>query len=198
MANVVPQPETTPEREEELVHAQNGKPIAPLSEALKDLLVDILDQTFDASFFQKIKAAEDAKFTGEYLDHWKNGQLKIKATLKEGKVDGHVHGWFPDGFEAFKAFFYENMKVGIHMVFYPKKSPEPELEKIARIYTFDFKGKLDNRQTSEFQNGKLKSMVRFKHGLLHGHLSMYNGERVCIKECDYEEGKLVVNKSKKR
>lgn len=189
---------TTPEREEEIVTICANRESAPLSEALLELIQDISDQTFTKDFFAKIIQLEEKKFTGEYIDHWENGKLKIKAFFKEGKVDGHVHGWFENGEEAFKAFFYENIKAGIHFAFFPYGAPRRCPMGIARRLSYDFEGRLDGEQESSEYDGGLKSLIRYKHGLLHGSKVLYNSERKCIKDEFYEEGKLVPGKTTER
>jgi len=196
MGNVVFQPQTTPEFEEKLVYDQAQKPVAPLSIALKELIAGVLDQTFDEAFFKKIETKEKENFTGEYTDYWKNGQLKIQANFINGKVDGHVHGWFPDGLEAFKAFYYENKKVGIHMVFYPSGGPEVYSMRFARLFCFDFNGQLDREQIAKYRTGRLKSSIEYKHSVKEGSHILWNADEVRIKDEKYGKGKLLKMKPK--
>ena len=185
------QPQTTPEEEVKILTACGEKTHAPLSEALPELIQGISDQTFDKDFMKKIAEAEAKKFTGEYVDHWENGGLKIKAYFKEGKVDGHVHGWFSDGAEAFKAFFYENQKVGIHIAFYPKGAPRRHFMGLARIVCYNFEGRLDGEQVSSYYDANLKVLLRYKNGILHGKKSLCWNNPECDKEEIYEDGKLI-------
>jgi len=192
------QPQTTPEQEEAIVDACGKKPSAPLSEALQELIQGISDQTFGKDLFEKIIALEKKKFTGEFVDFWENGQCKIKTIFKEGKVDGHVHGWFPDGNEAFKGFFYENTKAGVHIAFFPKGAPRRSYSGIARIFSYNYEGLFDGAQESSKYDGKLKSYITYKHGGLHGSKILYNQERKCIKDEFYEDGKLIPGKTTER
>ncbi|NGX47347.1 MAG: hypothetical protein K1000chlam3_00720 [Chlamydiae bacterium] len=189
------QSQTTPEMEEEIVKACAKKSTAPLSEALEELIRGISDETFDKDFIEKIKQAEAKKHTGKYEDYWDNGKLKIRAYFKDGKVDGHVHGWFHNGEEAFKAFFYENTKVGIHLAFYPYKDYNPFSSKIARRISYNFVGQLDREQESSDYEERLKTLIRYKHGVLHGGTCAYNQERKCVKDEFYEEGKFIPGKT---
>jgi hypothetical protein len=172
------QPQTTPQQEEAIVDACAKKPSAPLSEALFELIQGISDQTFEKDFFEKILALEKKKFTGEFVEHWENGQYKIKANFKDGKVDGHVHGWFSDGNEAFKGFFYENTKAGVHIAFYPKGAPRDS-----------------GKQKSLYYDGNLKTLVTFEHGISHGTRVLYNQNSKCIKDEFYEDGKMIPGKT---
>lgn len=188
------QPETTPQIEEEIVEACGKKTAAPLSETLELLVHGISNEIFDKNFIDKIAQAEANQFTGEYLDYWENGQLKIKAYFKSGKVDGHVHGWFPHGQEAFKAFFYENTKVGTHMAFFDGGPSKPDWTvRFARLFNYNYDGQLDGEQESSFRKGgkTLKTLARYKHGLLHGSRLMYTQTRERIRDEFYQEGELV-------
>jgi len=189
------QPWTTPEKEEAVVTEAEKKTCAPLSEALYQLIEGISDETFDKAFFDKIVQKEEEKVTGEYTDHWENGQLKIKASFKEGKVDGHVHGWFSDGEEAFKAFFYENKKAGIHIAFHPCGAPRRCHVGIARLLSYNFEGQLHGEQRSKEYGGRLKTLITYKLGILDGSTSMYDLERRCVRDEFYEDGKLVPGKT---
>ncbi len=192
------QPQTTPEQEEAIVNACGSKPSAPLSEALQELIQGISDQTFGKDLFEEIVALEKKKFTGEFVDFWENGQCKIKVIFKDGKVDGHVHGWFPDGDEAFKGFFYENTKAGIHIAFFPKGAPRWLYNGTARILSYNYEGQLDGRQVSSEYDGKLKTIFKYKHSVLDGSYVMYNKERNCIKDEFYENGKLIPGKTSEK
>lgn len=186
MGNIVHQEPTTPEFEEELVFKLTNEPCTPFSEALKALISGISDQTFNTALFDKIREKEKEQYSGDFVDYWDTEKIKIKATFLNGKVNGHVHGWFPDGNEAFKAFYHENIKVGVHMAFFPKGGPKIANQAVARILCFDFSGKLDRSQTSEYQNGRLKTHISFKHGLLDGKLQLYKKNGSLTKACEYK------------
>ncbi len=189
------QPQITPEQEEAIVNSCGSKPSAPLSKALQELIQGISNQTFGKDLFEKIIALEKKKFTGEFVDYWENGQCKIKAFFKNGKVDGHVHGWFPDGNEAFKGFFYENTKAGVHIAFHPKGAPRWYFGGCARILSYDYAGLLDGEQRSKEYDGKLKTFIAFKHGVPNGSRILYNQDRKCIKDEFYEDGKFIPGKT---
>ena len=182
---------TTPEEEYRIL-LQNGKTThAPLSKALKELITGIGDRYFDETFFQKLEEAEATQFDGEYLDRWPSGQLKIKAIYKNGKVDGHVHGWYEDGLEAFKAFFYEEMKVGIHIAFFPYEGPYRRWsEAVARLINYNLKSQLDEKQLSNYYDGRLKSYIIYKKSLQNGELSFYDASRQCLRKESYKKGRL--------
>ncbi len=184
------QPETTPEREEEIVRQVAKEKSAPLSRALFQLIEGISDQTFDEAFFAKIKKLEAEKFTGEFTDYWDNGQLKIRANFKEGKVDGHVHGWFSEGPEAFKLFFYENVKAGIFLAFYPHTGERLDSVRLARKFSYNFEGELDSDQSSFYKKRELKSFAQYCHGTLDGRYSTWNLDD-SIKQEVYKNGKLI-------
>ena len=205
-SEIIVQPQTTPQVEDAIVLQAGKRPIAPLSVALQELIQKISDKTFDKKFMDRIAKKEAEKFTGKYIERWDNGQIKIKTYFNKGKVDGHVHGWFSDGQEAFKAFFYENKKAGIHMAFFPSKTIiKHTTKRIGRILAYDYEGRLDGTQQSSYydpvkgypHNGnvsRLKSLSRYKQGVLHGKNIMYDPLRKCIKDEFYENGKLIPGK----
>lgn len=187
------QPWTTPQQEEEIILEAGKTTHQPLSEALSHLIKGISDQTFNQEFFSRIKKLEKEQYTGEYTEKWENGQLKIQVQFKNGKVDGHVHGWFDDGIEAFKAFFYENKKAGIHIAFYPVGLPRRQSGGIARLLCYDMEGKLDYHQEASHYDGRLKLIMRYVSGIREGKSGMYDAEGKCLKKEEYRDGKLVNN-----
>ena len=170
--------------------ASGMKPITPLSDALPLLIKGISDNYFGKDLINKISQTESNHFTGIFIDHWENGQKKITAPFKNGKVDGHLHGWYPDGQEAFKGFFYENKKVGIHIAFYPNGVPRRAGSGIARLLTYH-NGNLDNQQMSCYYDGYLKTIAFYNNGFLDGPKELYFQDGKPIKKERYENGKLL-------
>ena len=183
-------PPTNPEQEEQILMASGMKPITPLSEALPLLIKGISENYFGKDLINKITQAEASHFTGTFIDHWENGQKKITAPFKNGKVDGHLHGWFPDGEEAFKGFFYENKKVGIHIAFYPNEVPRRASSGLARVLAY-WDGILEGTQKARYYDGHLKTILRYKNGVLNGETGLYSQDGTLIKKEWYENGKFI-------
>lgn len=174
------------DEEVEVIKTFGATTHAPLSATLRLLLKGVSDATFDEAFLKKIEAAEKKRFTGEYTDAWANGQLKIKAFFKNGKVDGHVHGWYENGNEAFKAFFYENKKVGIHLAFDHSGRTSP-----VRRIRYNLDGQLDGHQETTHQIGALKVLMEYKKGVLDGRFVLVPEMDKCTMRADYKNGKLI-------
>ncbi len=65
---------------------------------------------------------ERTQDSAEYLEYWDDGQIKVKAAFKNGWADGHVHGWYKSGCDAFKAYFNEGIKQRVHFAFFSFKN----------------------------------------------------------------------------
>ena len=84
---------------------------------------------------------EKAQHSGEYTEYWSNGQIKVKAAFKNGLADGHIHGWYENGCDAFKAYFSEGIKQGSHMAFFPPKRCGGPTVNYGRIFSYNEQGK---------------------------------------------------------
>lgn len=185
--------ETSPEKEFEYIQECAKSTHAPLSVVLRDLTVGISDESFDEAFIAKIAALEKKAFDGEYVEHWGNGQLKIRAFFKKGKVDGHVHGWYQDGKEAFKAFFYEEKKVGVHLAVAPY-APRRCNGGPVRLRYYNEEGKLDGQQQADYLVGWLKTIAAYENGVLNGRVEFcYSPDLGSndVEEREYKDGKLI-------
>ncbi|MCI0382423.1 MAG: hypothetical protein L0207_05170 [Chlamydiae bacterium] len=187
----------SPGQEQELLGI-DGKNVSPrtLLAAIKELIGGISDTYFGEEFFKKIAKAQGEKSTGEYEERWENGQIKIKAFFKNGFVDGHLHGWYSDGQDAFKGYFKEGKKLGIHIAFYPPGEGRRASDPIARVLTFSEEGKIDDEQTVLFPDGRLKALITYKNGVLDGQTILLDEEGKRIKEWTYKKGKLVTERLK--
>lgn len=191
--NKLPMP-LTPEKEYEQLTTCAKSSHLTLAEAVKELTQGITDPHLKEDFIHKIAEIEASKPEGELVLNYENGQAKMKAFFKKGKPDGHVHGWYQNGTEAFKGYFAEGKKIGIHIAFFP-----PEISKstnnIGRLLVYNREGKLEGEQNTLHPDGSLKVFVTYKNGLLDGKTLLYNENRKLIKECHYEKGKLITEKS---
>jgi antitoxin component YwqK of YwqJK toxin-antitoxin module len=94
-----------------------------------------IDSYFEKEFIEKIRESVKKQPTGEYVEYWGNGVLKAKLPYKDGKPNGHIHGWYDNGRDAFKGFFTEGVKQGIHITFY--RTEEKDHTNQARILVYD-------------------------------------------------------------
>jgi antitoxin component YwqK of YwqJK toxin-antitoxin module len=163
-----------------------------LSGGIRELITGVSDSSFEDTL-QKIEEREKKQFDGEYVEYWDNGQMKVKGAIKNGFADGHIHGWYKNGYDAFKAFFHEGLKQGVHMAFFPVKNTcSPETNQ-GRILSYNEEGKAYGRQETSYpKSNALEAIMRFKDGLIDGEASLYaerpNG---LIEKRKYELGKLI-------
>ncbi len=191
-------------KQEELILAQYGSgdelKILALSssnfcnsvaEAIRERIKGVAEKYFDEEFFKKIAAKELESSTGEYTEYWPNGELKVKVQWKNGKPDGHMHGWYPDCTEAFKGYFKEGLKQGCHMTFFPYETSG----RLAATYYYNAAGQLHGEQATRYLGGwGLKASVPYQNGLLHGKVSLWRAEGGSLREWEYDQGKLVTPK----
>jgi antitoxin component YwqK of YwqJK toxin-antitoxin module len=61
------------------------------------------------TYYQK---GETTPYSGEVVDHDSNGTLVLKATILNGKYDGHYISWFPNGQKQDEGDYKNDKKVG--------------------------------------------------------------------------------------
>ena len=92
-----------------------------VEEAIRERVGGIAEKYFDEEFFKTLAEKQLEQPNGEYIGYWPNGELRVKVQWKNGKPDGHMHGWYPDCTEAFKGYFKEGLKQGVQIsCFHPK------------------------------------------------------------------------------
>ncbi len=179
----------SPEKEAEMLAACGQKEKVSFSEALRELLPGIAEHYFDEKYFQKIAKLEEEKFDGEYIDKWENGQMRTKVTFKNGIPDGHFHGWYPNGGEAFKGYLDEGKKRGIHISFFYEDPVYYTSSPIGRLLYYNEKGQLHGNLESCYPRGRLKAFVQYYNGEKDGKLLLYNSEYDLYFEKYYKVGK---------
>jgi hypothetical protein len=178
----------TREWESKVLGIQYG--VTTLDNAVDEMVSGLIDEIFDKKFIGRIKSEIDKNRVGEgeYLEYWPNGNLKARLPYKEGKAHGHLHGWHKNGKDAFKGFFHEGLKQGIHITFFEAESRE-NLNK-ARLLTYSDKGKLDGDQNTYHPNGRLWICIPYKKGIAHGALEGWDGNRKPFLAAQYKKGVL--------
>jgi len=166
----------------------------PLSEGVRELITGVADSSFEDTL-QKIVDMEKTQTNGEYVEYWDNGQTKVKGVLKNGFADGHVHGWYKNGASAFKGFFHEGLKQGVHMAFFPEKNTcSPESNK-GRILSYNESGKAHGTQETSYPIGKgggLEATMYYQDGLIDGEVELYEAhQKGLIEKRKYDLGKLI-------
>lgn len=133
-----------------------------------------------------IKLRADFNRSGPYVEYWNNGQKKIEIAYKTGKFNGHVHCWYKNGMDAYKGYYRENLKQGIHIIFYP--SDDKTRTFYSKILSFNENGNLEGTQWFLYPNFNLKSIYNFRNGLPSGDLTLWDLEENRIFSDHYYEG----------
>jgi hypothetical protein len=164
--------------------------VTTLDNAVDEMVAGLIDEIFDKAFTGRIQEEIHKHPTGkgEYLEYWPNGTLKARLPYKDGKAHGHIHGWHENGCDAFKGYFKEGLKQGIHITFNSGKY-KGNIEK-ARLLTYNEKGKLDGEQMLSHPTGTLWIATIYKNGILNGPLEAWDVQRKYILSTLYKNGVL--------
>ena len=176
----------TQEWEEKVLGIKYG--VTTLDKAALEMVQGLISEIFDEAFIQKIAETIKQQPTGEgeFVEYWRNGTLKAKLPFKDGKANGHLHGWHEDGTDAFKGFFCEGVKQGVHITFYKMEPKQPM--KDARILVYNEQGKLSGSQKTSYETGELKTKIIYENGLAHGALAAWDTNKKQYLSVNYKRG----------
>jgi antitoxin component YwqK of YwqJK toxin-antitoxin module len=164
----------TPEQEANIIEACGKHRVVSFSQALRELIPGIADEYFDEEYLKKIETLEKKRYSGEYTDYWDNGQLRTRLTFVKGVPDGHFHGWFPNGGEAFKGHLAMGQKKGIHIAFFYSERVYKMHSPMGRIVYYDEAGNLHGSGEAKYRRSRtLKTLLEFKHGKKDGKFLLY-------------------------
>ncbi len=178
----------TPEWEEQVFGVKQG--VQNLTGSLHEMIDGLISEHFGADFFARVEDAVQKQPTGEgvYTEYWPNGIKRAHIPFKNGKAHGHVHGFHDNGRDAFKGFFNEGVKQGIHITFFWTKVGE--ITKEAHVLWFNEKGEFDRKQYTYHTTGGLFLATVYKNGKLNGALESWTVERKQLLHADYKDGVL--------
>ncbi len=164
--------------------------VTELDKAVHEMVEGLVDETFDQAFFERIKEAikNNPKGEGLYTEYWQNGVLKAKLPYKDGKANGHIHGWYDNGLDAFKGHFKEGLKQGVHITFF-RIEPSGHVNK-ARLLTYDEKGQLDGNATRDHKIKGLWIAADYENGKLNGALEGWDLDGKYFLSANYKKGFL--------
>ena len=183
-------------RWERLKQIAENNSLMTLSEAIRELIVGVTDPYFVNDTLEKIASMERTQNTGEYVEYWDNGQIKVSAAFKNGWADGHIHGWYENGYDAFKGYFSEGIKQGVHMVFFPPQRCGKPFVNEGRLLSYDEIGKPHGSQQTCYPKRGLESFMKYNHGTIDGKMGIYADDyNGLLEERKYERGKLVETKT---
>ncbi len=181
----------TPEWEEKVFGVKPGE--QTLIGSLHEMIDGLIEVEFGPDFFAKVEEALKKQPTGEgvYTEYWPNGIKRAEIPFKNGKAHGHVHGWYANKKDAFKGFFKEGVKQGIHITFF--WSDITRNDRDAHVLWFNEKGQLDGNQLTSHRTGRLWVAADYVNGKLNGALEAWpiNGSQ-CL-SADYKNGVLQKN-----
>ncbi len=178
--------EITSEWESKVFGIRHG--VTDLVGAVEEMVEGLTGTDFGEQFLNRLRDHVQKEPTGEYVEYWSNGTLKAKIPYKDGKPNGHVHGWYDNGVDAFKGFFKEGIKQGIHISFY-RKDPVQNLKKI-HMLTYNENGLLDGYQTTNHPTGNLWIAIKYVNGKAEGPLEGWDIKRRQFISAEYKKGLL--------
>ena len=100
---------------------------------------------------------QDAFFSGEAYDIYKDGSYKVLVRYKNGKKNGNLIQWFPNKGIKEKGKYSKGKKKGIHVGLWPDGSTR--FEKL-----YDSNGLMDGKQNQWHSNGVLSRSSNYKEG----------------------------------
>ena len=181
----------TPEWEEKVFGVKPGE--QKVIGSLHEMIDGLIEEEFGPDFFAKVEQALKMQPTGDglYTEYWPNGIKRAEIPFKNGKAHGHVHGWYANKKDAFKGFFKEGVKQGIHITFF--WSDITRNDRDAHVLWFNEKGQLDGNQLTSHRTGRLWVAADYVNGKLNGALEAWpiNGSQ-CL-SADYKNGVLQKN-----
>ena len=180
--------EITPQWEEKVFGIKYG--VTTLDKAVHEMVDGLIDSYFGKDFFDRVKAYIEKQplGDGEYIEYWENGNIKARLPFKDGKAHGHLHGWFKDGEDAFKGFFKEGVKQGIHITFYYLDKKKYTVK--ARLLTYNETGQLDGEQNTNHHTGNLWIALEYEDGKAEGPLEGWDLDHKYFLSALYKKGTL--------
>ena len=113
---------------------------------------------------------KDGKAEGESINYYDNGKLKAKGNFKDGKMDGEIFSYFENGESELVANFKDGKPEGKFLSYYKNGQLK---------YKSNYKdGKQEGEWLYYYDNGQLQFKSNYKDGKAEGeHLSYYeNGQ----------------------
>jgi antitoxin component YwqK of YwqJK toxin-antitoxin module len=185
--------QTSQQRWEQLKTIAENSSRMTLSGGIRELIAGVGDRQFEDSL-QKLAEMEEVQNSGEYIEYWDNGQIKVKGAFKNGWADGHIHGWYKSGCHAFKAYFNEGVKQGVHFAFFPIRTSWSGCNK-QRMLRYNEKGKAHGEQATDYPTRSTESYMTYVNGIINGEMKIKNDyQEGPIEERLYDHGKLLDQK----
>ncbi len=160
---------------------------------LKELNHDVNEKVFDQKFYDHIAKELKLNPNRRFKELWPNGNVKFKATFKNGLPEGHFHGYYDSGVDAFKGYMEDGKRLGIHISFFPGYSRALSGRKLVYNQQRQLHG-LQKMCWPYAENREL-ALVPYKNGLIDGTTEAAKNS-ILIEKLYYKNGKLI-DKTKK-
>jgi hypothetical protein len=178
----------TPEWEEQVFGVKQG--VQNVTGSLHEMIDGLISEHFGADFFTRVEEAVKKQPAGEgaYTEYWPNGIKRAEIPFKNGKAHGHIHGFYDNGRDAFKGFFNEGVKQGIHITFF--RTDVGDKRKRAHVLWFNEKGEFDRDQYTYHKTGSLFLATIYNNGKLNGALETWPVKGKQLLHAQYKDGVL--------
>ena len=156
----------------------------------------------------KIIKGEDSILHGKYIEYYKNRQIKVQGSYKEGKRDGEFKAFLRDGKSA-GSVFYKDGKIIISTIVIAMKdnasfslvtdinynlnshkivTDEFPNQLLKQYFIFNKNGLLDGESREYYEEGDIKSVSSFKNNVADGiFISYYQNGNIKVKNT-YKNG----------
>lgn len=111
------------------------------------------------------KKGDKKPYTGEYSDHFDNGNLKYKGYVKKGLSDGLLTAYHPNGNKALERYYAKGLRHGTSTEYYPSGQVRQEA-------TFK-NDKEDGTLKVYHDNGQVAAIFNFTNGIKNGEYVEY-------------------------
>lgn len=118
----------------------------------------------------------------EIVQHYGTGQISRRHTEIDGKKEGPMTEYYPDGKVKGVRLFEHDLQVGKTIYYYPGGA-------VKEVQYYDL-GKINGGDTVFYENGRPEFVRTFDHGKLHGDLRKWAEDGSIIYEARYDQDKL--------
>jgi antitoxin component YwqK of YwqJK toxin-antitoxin module len=151
--------------------------VVGIDQALREQMDGVEDPYFNEALIAKVVELAKNNKAGEYIDYYPDGKMRVRIPYKNGFLDGHVHGWYDSGADAFKGHYKEGLRQGIHITFFYDKDGGESTD-YQRILVYDNEGLLHGVQSTHYSSHEMESALKYKHGVLDGACEFYENKYV--------------------
>lgn len=162
----------------------------------------------EESFEESFNDANN-KQNGEYVEHWKNGNIKVSTTYKNSMLNGLYEENWEHGKPKYIGNYINDIKDGTHKSYSYSGSYSGVMENLSnykdgelhglqesynsqgKILTKEnyFEGKKHGECNYYYKNGMIKIKSNYQNGILEGEYVEYNDNGKITSKAVYKEGK---------